>query len=132
MRMQVRSGLLAAVILLAGCAANNQPAPAPVVLTQEARDQLQQVRDSYNAGRYGDVIRQVATSDVLHQSTSEVRIEALKLQSFSYCLTDYRQLCEDGFRRILAIDPSFTLAPSEAGHPQWGPVFRQAKGSQNG
>ena len=77
MRMQVRSGLLAAVILLAGCAANNQTAPAPVVLTQEARDQMQQVRDAYNAGRYGDVIRQVATSDVLHQSTTEVRIDRL-------------------------------------------------------
>jgi len=128
--MQTRFGLLAAVAMLAGCSSLNSS--TPTVATQEAQDQLQQVRDAYNAGRYGDVIRQVATSGVLEQSTDAVHIESLKLQSFSYCLTNYRQLCEDGFRRILTIDPDFTLAPSEAGHPQWGPVFRQAKQAQNG
>lgn len=130
--MRVRFALMSAVVVLAGCATNTTPPSPPRVATQEARDQLQQVRDAYNAGRYGDVIRQVATSDALHQSTDEIRIESLKLQAFSYCLGNYRQLCEDGFHRILQLQPSFTLSPSEAGHPQWGPVFRQAKASHNG
>jgi hypothetical protein len=85
------------------------------------------VRSEYAAGNYGDVIRIVATSAPLAEAPDDVRIEALKLQAFSYCVTKYTQLCEDGFVRILRIEPSFVLAPNEAGHPLWGPVFKQAQ-----
>ena len=77
--------------------------------------------------RYGDVIRTVATSDTLATSTKAVRIEAYKLQAFSYCVSRYPQLCQDSFSRILALDPAFVLAPNEAGHPVWGPAFQRAQ-----
>jgi hypothetical protein len=42
-------------------------------------------------------------------------------------VSKYPRLCEDSFARILALDPAFELAPNEAGHPVWGPVFRHAQ-----
>ena len=35
--------------------------------------------------------------------------------------------CREEFRKALAIDPGMELAPAEAGHPIWGPIFRSVK-----
>ncbi|WP_233564518.1 TssQ family T6SS-associated lipoprotein [Achromobacter sp. K91] len=107
--------------LLAACASTPSP---------QAVEALQQVRDEYAASRFGAVVRTVATSDALATAPTPMRVEALKLQAFSYCVTNYRQLCEDSFARILQLQPSFQLAPNEAGHPQWGPAFQAAQASQ--
>ncbi|EHK62815.1 hypothetical protein KYC_28712 [Achromobacter arsenitoxydans SY8] len=107
--------------MLAACASTPSP---------QATDALQQVRDEYAASRFGDVVRTVATSDALSSAPRPMRVEALKLQAFSYCVTGYRQLCEDSFTQILALQPSFQLAPNESGHPQWGPAFESAKAAQ--
>ncbi|CAB3663848.1 TssQ family T6SS-associated lipoprotein [Achromobacter piechaudii] len=126
MKIRLLSSLLGATLMLAGCAGISsikQESPP----TAEALAKLQQVRDTYGAGRYGEVIRTVATSDELASSTKAVRIEAYKLQAFSYCVSRYAQLCEDSFARILALDPAFELAPNEAGHPSWGPAFQRAR-----
>lgn len=108
---------LAAAAAIAGCSTTD---PA-------ARQALDDVRQQYLAGDYGGVIRTVATSDTLAKGPDDTRVEALKLQAYSYCLTQYTQLCEDGFVRILRIEPSFQLPPTEAGHPMWGPVFKRAQ-----
>ena len=120
--MKIRSfaALAGAVTMLAGCAGMQRALPETPA-TPQALEQLQQVRDQYAAGHYGEVVRQVAKSDELAGSTRAVRVEAYKLQAFSYCVTRYTQLCVDSFARILALDPSFELAPNEAGHPAWGP-----------
>ena len=121
--MKIRSfaALAGAVTMLAGCAGMQRALPETPA-TPQALEQLQQVRDQYAAGHYGEVVRQVAKSDELAGSTRAVRVEAYKLQAFSYCVTRYTQLCVDSFARILALDPSFELAPNEAGHPAWGPA----------
>jgi hypothetical protein len=113
MKQSARICLISTLALLAACASTPSP---------QAVEALQQVRDEYAASRFGAVVRTVATSDA--------RVEALKLQAFSYCVTNYRQLCEDSFARILQLQPSFQLAPNEAGHPQWGPAFQAAQASQ--
>ena len=125
--MKIRSfaALAGAVTMLAGCAGMQRALPETPA-TPQALEQLQQVRDQYAAGHYGEVVRQVAKSDELAGSTRAVRVEAYKLQAFSYCVTRYTQLCVDSFARILALDPSFELAPNEAGHPAWGPAFQRA------
>ena len=95
--------------------------------SQAAQDALTQVQQQYAAGQYGTVIRTVATSDDIATAPKSLRVDAYKLQAFSYCVRDYTQLCEETFVRILQIDSDFTLAPNEAGHPQWGPVFTSAQ-----
>lgn len=125
--MKIRAFLptsLCVLALLGGCAgikvAEAPPSPA-------AQDALAQVQQQYSAGQYGAVIRSVATSDDIATAPNALRVEAYKLQAFSYCVRDYPQLCEETFVRILQISPDFTLAATEAGHPQWGPVFTSAQ-----
>ncbi|ARP97120.1 TssQ family T6SS-associated lipoprotein [Bordetella genomosp. 13] len=126
--MKIRILLLYLVVVgLAGCAGPTTSVPPESPPTPAALEALQKVRAQYAEGSYGEVIRRVATSDELAASSRAVRIEAYKLQAFSYCVSNYAQLCEDAFVRILRIDPAYTLAPNEAGHPTWGPVFRNAQ-----
>ena len=121
MKQPVRMCLMSTLALLAACASTPSP---------QAVEALQQVRDEYAASRFGAVVRTVATSDALDTAPTAVRVEALTLQAFSDCVTNSRQLCEDSFVRILQLQPSFQLAPNEAGHPQWGPAFQAAQASQ--
>lgn len=121
MNRPVRISLISLLAALAACASTPTP---------QAASALQQVRDEYAASRFGDVARKVATSDALATAPEPMRVEAFKLQAFSYCVTGYRQLCEDSFARILELQPLFELAPNETGHPQWGPAFQAAKAAQ--
>jgi hypothetical protein len=132
MNTPVRFATLMLTAALAACStAPSEPRPAAPP-TQAAIDTLAQVRQRYLAGAYGDVIRTVATSEPLATAPIDMRVEALKLQAFSYCVTGYRVLCEDDFKRILVLDPKFGLSPAEIGHPVWGPAFQRAKAAQGG
>ncbi len=55
------------------------------------------------------------------------RARAHKVLAFIHCTSNREQLCRDEFRKALADDPSLDLAPAEAGHPIWGPIFRSVK-----
>jgi Tfp pilus assembly protein PilF len=55
------------------------------------------------------------------------RARAHKYLAFIHCASAREQLCRDEFRKALADDPSLDLAPAEAGHPVWGPIFRAVK-----
>jgi hypothetical protein len=132
MNTSVRFAMLMLAASLAACSANHTQQTMSGPPTQAAIDGLAHVRERYQAGAYGDVIRTVATSDALTTAPTDMRIEALKLQAFSYCVTGYRVLCEDDFTRILALDPKFELSPAEVGHPVWGPAFKRAKAAQGG
>jgi Tfp pilus assembly protein PilF len=55
------------------------------------------------------------------------RARAHKYLAFIHCASNREQLCRDEFRKALADDPSLDLAPAEAGHPIWGPIFRSVK-----
>ena len=58
------------------------------------------------------------------------RANAHKHLAFIHCAANRERLCRDEFRRALALDPALDLAPAEAGHPIWGPVFRSLKARQ--
>lgn len=55
------------------------------------------------------------------------RARAHKYLAFIHCASNREQLCREEFRKALADDPSLELAPAEAGHPIWGPIFRSVK-----
>lgn len=109
--------------LLAGCAHLSRPA----IPTEAQQQALARVEADYLAGRYGDVIRRVATSDELAGAPASIQVPALKLQAFSYCVSRHEALCEDAFARILKLDPDFTLTAAEVGHPTWGPAYQRAR-----
>ena len=119
-----------ALLLLGACAQTPTQHHYSDTQIQQSQASLQAVRDSYNNGNYGDVITRVARDASLSETSNDIRIEALKLQAFSLCMSDYTTMCRDRFQTILALQPDFDLNDSERGHPQWGPVFEQAKQAQ--
>jgi len=55
---------------------------------------------------------------------------AHKHLAFIHCAANRERQCREEFRRALAVDPALELAPAEAGHPVWGPIFRSVKASR--
>ena len=55
------------------------------------------------------------------------KVAAHKYLAFIHCVSGRERQCRDEFRRALDINPRMELAPAEAGHPIWGPVFRSVK-----
>jgi Tfp pilus assembly protein PilF len=55
------------------------------------------------------------------------RADAHKHLAFIHCSSNRERACRDEFRKALAVNPALELAPAEAGHPVWGPIFRSLK-----
>jgi Tfp pilus assembly protein PilF len=55
------------------------------------------------------------------------RANAHKHLAFIHCSSNRVGQCRDEFRKALGVDPALELAPAEAGHPVWGPIFRSLK-----
>ncbi|QOL52030.1 TssQ family T6SS-associated lipoprotein [Massilia litorea] len=81
----------------------------------------------YNEGDFNGAIKRLSSNDIRANSPTKIRVEALKYQAFSYCVTSRPKQCEQAFEKALKIDPDFTLDSGEQGHPLWGPVFERAK-----
>lgn len=80
----------------------------------------------YEDGRYADSMKSLQSA--IDQGLSDRdRINAHKHVAFIHCVSNRERACRDEFRKALRIDPAMELAPAEAGHPQWGPVFRSVK-----
>lgn len=113
-----------------------KPKPAPaapesVAAPKEAArskgaDDLAKARRSYEDGDYKAAATQLASAIELGLARGEQAI-ARKHLAFIYCATNRRTLCRVEFRKAFEADPAFDLAPAEAGHPLWGPVFRSVK-----
>lgn len=117
--------------LVAGCSLT-QPNPAPISesgVTQAQRDAnqlLQTGLKQYDQGQYkrAAVTLQQALDTGLAPAHQTL---AYKHLAFISCTSNQESQCRNEFRKALKLDPRFDLAPAEAGHPQWGPVFRSVK-----
>jgi Tfp pilus assembly protein PilF len=80
----------------------------------------------YEEGSYDASARNL--HEALAQGLADAeRVRAHKHLAFIHCAADRQRPCREEFRKALAIDPALELAPAEAGHPAWGPVFRAVK-----
>lgn len=115
-----RYGLAAILLFLSGCASIT-PHPA-----SKGGAMLDEGIKRYEDGNYGDAVAEIQKA--LHAGLSDQeKVKAHKFLAFIYCVSDKQTLCKTEFTKALAIDPKFNLAPDEAGHPIWGPVFRSVK-----
>jgi tetratricopeptide (TPR) repeat protein len=81
----------------------------------------------YDEGDFNGAIEHLSNASEIWSANKTVQVSALKYMAFSYCVTSRPTLCKQQFQKALKLDPAFDLAPGEKGHPQWGPVFAQAK-----
>jgi len=121
----------ALLALLAGCAAPPAapPPPAPTGLAElmerPAERALLEGLRAYDDGQYATAegaLRQALAAGL--QSRRD-QATAHKLIAFITCTSDRIAECEAAFRAARAADPAFELSRPEAGHPVWGPVYRQ-------
>jgi hypothetical protein len=97
---------------------------APVVKP----DQLfSEGKELYERGDYRGAIRKLISARDAADDTPVVKQNSLKYLAFSYCVTSQKPLCKAQFSSLLKLSPSFELSRGEAGHPLWGPVFKEAK-----
>jgi Tfp pilus assembly protein PilF len=80
----------------------------------------------YEEGNYAESARmlQGALDQGLRDSD---RVTAYKHLAFVNCAEGRERQCREHFIRALTLDPRMELAPAEAGHPVWGPVYRAVK-----
>jgi Tfp pilus assembly protein PilF len=55
------------------------------------------------------------------------RVKAHKYLAFIACVSGQQLTCREEFTVALDLDPAFALDPAEAGHPIWGPAYRNVK-----
>lgn len=103
-------------------------APAPKILTAGEK-LISEAMQSYEAAEYVKSVK--GFQDALKETLSlNDQITAHKFSAFSFCLSNRTSLCRQEFGKILALKADFDLLPAEAGHPSWGPSFRNAKARQ--
>ncbi len=113
---------LALVSALAGCGLLQRPA-AP---ENKGGPTLAAALRQYEEGQYVESARML--QNAIDQGLADrERIAAYKHLAFIHCAEGRERQCREQFRKALAIDPRMELAPTEAGHPVWGPVFRALK-----
>jgi len=131
-----RAVLFAALTALAACApvAKKPSEEAPRVptisesqLRDRARENLAQGVDLYNAGKYPEAQKQLTAALDHGVLTRPEQGSARKYLAFIHCASGREAQCRDEFRKALEIDPNFDLTMAEAGHPIWGPVYRDVR-----
>ena len=96
------------------------------IFERKGEPQLQQGIRNYDDGRLPQASAnfQSALEAGLNQGD---QVKAHKYLAFIHCVSGRDRQCRAHFRSALELDPAFELAPAEAGHPTWGPVFRSVK-----
>jgi tetratricopeptide (TPR) repeat protein len=96
-------------------------------LREKARESLAQGIEQYNAGRSAEALRSLNAALDHGQLTRTEQGSARKYLAFIHCASGREAQCRDEFRKALEIDPAFELSVAEAGHPIWGPVYRDVR-----
>ncbi len=131
--MRAMPFLLALCGLLAGC----ESAPmqqmtqdiTSVFETPKGEPALAAGIRAYEEGDYNAASRQLQSA-LQAGLNSFGKIKAHKYLAFIHCASGRESRCREEFRKVLWLSPDFELAPAEAGHPTWGPVFRSVKAEQ--
>jgi len=119
-----RSPIVAALLAaLAGCAALQE-----IVQAAKAQATLVEGLRQYDAGNHAESSKTLLGALEMGLGDTD-RAVAHKHLAFIHCSSSRERQCREEFRKALAIDPALQLAPAEAGHPVWGPMFRSLSGS---
>jgi len=108
------------------------PAPAlPEVATpaepSASEKSLATALSSFDRGEYTLAMKQLKPLTTDSALGVPDRLKASKSLAFAQCLTRAVVACRKTFESAFQLDPDFDLAPTEKGHPVWGPQFLRAR-----
>jgi Tfp pilus assembly protein PilF len=125
-RDEFRKALAAEPGLVLGPAEAGHPIWGPIFRSMSAPGSLSAGLKEYEEGKYAESARSLQGALDLGLSGAQ-RALAHKHLAFIHCAEGRERECRDEFRKALAVNPGLELAPAEAGHPVWGPIFRALK-----
>jgi len=117
----------AAAVLCAGCVGPFKDYNPITLIQGKGSPALTQGIKNYEEGDYAEAQKSLLSALDQGLSFKSHQVKAHKYLAFIYCITGKEKQCRDEFKKVLDINPDFQLEPAEAGHPQWGPVFRSVK-----
>jgi len=125
----MRNLMAALLALLTAACAGGPGAGMPSLFQSKGEQALAAGLRQYELGDY-------ATAQKSLQGALEAglgpkdHVNARKHLAFIHCASGRQAQCREEFRMALQVDPQLELAPEEAGHPGWGPVFRSVKSAR--
>jgi Tfp pilus assembly protein PilF len=128
-RDQFRKALAADPALQLEAAEAGHPAWGPIFRSMSGPGALNAGLKQYEEGNYAESAKSLQGAIELGVS-EKLRATAHKHLAFIRCSWNQERECREEFRKALAVDPALELAPAEAGHPVWGPIFRSLKAAK--
>jgi Tfp pilus assembly protein PilF len=119
-----RRALVALALAFAATACVTDQGLTDVMQRPAERALLSGIR-AYEDGQYKEAEQALGRALGAGLASARDRATAHKHLAFVYCTSSRLAECERAFREALAADPGFELGKAEAGHPQWGPVYRK-------
>jgi Tfp pilus assembly protein PilF len=101
--------------------------PARASTSSKGQPDLDKGIRSYEDGEYKTSAKQLQAALDLGLDSTRDQAKAHKYLAFIACASGRKTSCRDEFNKALDADPKFDLAPAEAGHPIWGPVWSNVK-----
>jgi Tfp pilus assembly protein PilF len=123
--LRIAFAVLLPALLLAGCATPPPPVGLSDVIERPAERALLAGMRAYDDAQYPEAEHQLKAALDTGLASAKDRANANKLLAFIYCSSQRVPACDAAFRAARAADPGFQLSRAEAGHPMWGPVYRQ-------
>ena len=121
------AAVVIASVLAAGCVVPPTASPGLMdVAERPAESALLAGMRAYDDAQY--IQAEQLLTQALQGTLASPRDRAVahKHLAFIYCTSARISACEAEFRAARTADPAFALSKSEAGHPQWGPVYRRS------
>jgi Tfp pilus assembly protein PilF len=128
-REEFRLALAADPGLQLDAAEAGHPVWGPIFRSMSGTTVLSTGLKQYDDGDYAESAKSLQSAINLGVPAKQLA-NAHKHLAFIHCSSSRERQCRDEFRKALAADPSLDLAPAEAGHPVWGPIFRSVKASR--
>ncbi len=135
--ISVKLAALAVILLVSGgCALfPGRPAPnaVPVAMvanqqrTERALANLAEGLKRYEAGNFEEAKTSFLLGVDSGLLTTPQLLNARKHMAFIYVLQNRQPSAREEFEKAFTLDAKFELTPAEAGHPAWGPIYRQVK-----
>jgi len=95
------------------------------------KDQVEQKLEiavkEYEEGNYVTAMNALEAVLATKTASRAQKVRANKYMAFISCISSREKSCREYFKNILEINPEFNLSAAEAGHPIWGPVFKNVK-----
>jgi Tfp pilus assembly protein PilF len=125
-REEFRKALAADPSIQLDAAESGHPVWGPIFRSMSGTSALSAGLKQYEEGDYVQSAKNLQGAIELGVPEKQ-RANAHKHLAFIHCASSRERQCRDEFRKALAVDPALDLAPAEAGHPVWGPIFRSLK-----